>query len=77
MMTWCKRNEDGTLTILERARVNGVIVKPSDSRFVAYAEANGFTQMEVADESLPTADEIDDMSRGEKDEVLKKLVSRI
>lgn len=77
MMNWCKRKKDGTLTILERVIVNGVIVKPSDSRFIAYAEANGFTQMEVADGSLPTADEIDAMTRGEKDEVLKKLVNRI
>lgn len=77
MMAYCKRNEDGTLTILERARVNGVIVKPSDSRFIEYAAENGFTQMEVADGSLPTADEIDAMTRGEKDEVLKKLVNRI
>lgn len=77
MMAYCKTNEDGTLTILERARINGEIVKPSDSRFIAYAQANGFTQMEVADGSLPTADEIDAMTRGEKDEVLKKILTRI
>lgn len=76
MMAYCKRNEDGTLTILERAVVDGALVKSSDPRFVEYAAANGFTQMEVADCSLPAADEIDAMTRGEKDEVLKKLVNR-
>lgn len=45
--------------------------------YIAYAERNGFVLTDVVDNFLPTADEIDEMSRGEKDEVLKKLVSRI
>ena len=77
MIAYSKVNEDGTYTILEAVRVNGEIIKPSDSRFIEYAAANGFTQMEVADGSLPTAEEIDVMTRGEKDEVLKKILKII
>lgn len=46
------------------------------AEYIMYAEQNGFTLTEIADNSLPTADEIDSMTRGQKDEVLKKLVSR-
>lgn len=45
--------------------------------YVAYAEQNGFTLTDTLDNSLPSAEEIDAMTRGEKDEVLKKILNRI
>lgn len=47
------------------------------AEYIAYAQQNGFVLTDVPDKSMPTAEEIDSMSRGQKDEVLKKLVNRI
>ena len=45
--------------------------------YEAYALQNGFTLTDTVDDSLPSVSEIDDMTRGEKDEVLKKILKRI
>lgn len=76
MNAYSKVNEDGTYTILEAVRVNGEIIKSSDPRFVDYAHKDGFEET-VIEGGLPSAEEIDDMSRGEKDEVLKKILRRL
>ena len=55
----------------------GRIYIAGTAEYDEYAIANGFEMVAKVDNSLPSADEIDDMSRGEKDEVLKKILKRI
>lgn len=45
--------------------------------YEAYALQNGFALTDTVDDSLPSVSEIDAMTRGEKDEVLKKILKRI
>lgn len=86
MQRYSKIDKNGIVNILSDMVIipaNKVTGEPARTlladtpEYVAYAEQNGFALSDMVDNSLPTTYEIDAMTRGEKDEVLKKLVSRI
>lgn len=79
MQRYTKVDANGLTHILSDVVVDSQLnrIYPEGTpEYVAYAEQNGFVLTDVVDNSLPTAEEIDSMTRGEKDEVLKKLVNR-
>ncbi|MBR2921489.1 MAG: hypothetical protein IKC27_09075 [Kiritimatiellae bacterium] len=80
MQRYTKVDANGLTHILSDVVVDpqlGRTYSEGTAEYIAYAEQNGFTLSDVSDNSLPTAEEIDAMTRGEKDEVLKKLVNRV